>query len=116
LSQVVRDFTRKGLHERKKRMATDYDAPRKNDDDHESIEALKERIPEKTAGATDVDEGDHGEGFLDAENVIPEDLEVIVLPPQEDEFTCTECFIVKHHSQLSPSAKKGKPVCLECAG
>jgi hypothetical protein len=36
------------------------------------------------------------------------------LPPQDDEFTCSECFIVKHHSLLS--AKKGKfgKVCVEC--
>ena len=27
-------------------MATDYDAPRKTDDDSESIEALKERVPD----------------------------------------------------------------------
>ena len=28
-------------------MATDYDAPRKTEDDSESIEALKERVPDK---------------------------------------------------------------------
>lgn len=93
-------------------MATDYDAPRKNDDDHESIEAIKDRIPEKSAGATDVDEGEHGEVFL-APETIQDDLEVVVLPPQEDEFTCTQCFIVKHHSLLSRKTKSG-PVCIEC--
>lgn len=94
-------------------MATDYDAPRKNDDDTESIEAIKERIPDKASSATDVDE-DHGEGFA-VPDVISEDLDVMVLPPQDDEFTCSECFIVKHHSLLS--AKKGKygKVCMECA-
>lgn len=94
-------------------MATDYDAPRKNDDENESIEAIKERIPDKLTGSVDIDESDSGEGFSIPE-VIAEDLDVVVLPPQEDEFTCTECFIVKHHSLLS--AKKGKygKVCLEC--
>ena len=43
-------------------MATDYDAPRKNDDDTESIEAIKERNPDKSAAAVDVDE-DHGESL-----------------------------------------------------
>jgi hypothetical protein len=95
-------------------MATDYDAPRKNDDENESIEAIKERIPDKLTGSVDIDESDTGEGFSIPE-VIAEDLDVVVLPPQEDEFTCTECFIVKHHSLLS--SKKGKygKVCLECA-
>ncbi len=32
-------------------MATDYDAPRKTEDDSESIEALKERVPDKLSGA-----------------------------------------------------------------
>ena len=31
-------------------MATDYDAPRKTEDDTESIEALKERVPDKMSG------------------------------------------------------------------
>ncbi|MEY4980748.1 MAG: hypothetical protein RL174_86 [Actinomycetota bacterium] len=95
-------------------MATDYDAPRKNDDENESIEAIKERIPDKLTGSVDIDESDSVEGFSIPE-VIAEDLDVVVLPPQEDEFTCSECFIVKHHSLLS--SKKGKygKVCLECA-
>jgi hypothetical protein len=95
-------------------MATDYDAPRKNDDENESIEAIKERIPDKLTGSVDIDESDSAEGFSIPE-VIAEDLDVVVLPPQEDEFTCSECFIVKHHSLLS--SKKGKygKVCLECA-
>ena len=36
-------------------MATDYDAPRKTEDDSESIEALKERVPDKLSGAVDVE-------------------------------------------------------------
>jgi hypothetical protein len=93
-------------------MATDYDAPRKSDDDTESLEAIKERIPEKIASSPDIDESEHGEGILSHE-VIAEDLEVVVLPAQEDEFTCSECFIVKHHSLLAKNKKNG-PVCTEC--
>ncbi len=40
-------------------MATDYDAPRKTDDDSESIEALKERVPDKMSGAVDVEDADN---------------------------------------------------------
>ena len=94
-------------------MATDYDAPRKNDDDTESIEAIKERIPDKSAAAVDVDE-DHGESFS-IPDVVSEDLDVVVLPAQEDEFTCSECFIVKHKSLLAPKKGKYGKVCMECA-
>ena len=43
-------------------MATDYDAPRKNDDEAESIEALKERVPDKMSGGGD---GEDEEKFLE---------------------------------------------------
>jgi hypothetical protein len=93
-------------------MATDYDAPRKNDDDTESIEAIKERVPDKVASSIDSEDGDHIEGFGLQEHM-PDELDVVVIPPQEDEFTCVECFIVKHHSLLSRKTKGG-PVCIEC--
>jgi uncharacterized protein (DUF885 family) len=94
-------------------MATDYDAPRKNDDDTESIEAIKERIPDQLTGSVDVDEADAAEGFA-IPDVVAEDLDVVVLPPQDDEFTCTECFIVKHHSLLSNRKGKYGKICVEC--
>jgi hypothetical protein len=94
-------------------MATDYDAPRKNDDDAESLDAIKERIPAKTGGTVDVDEADHGDFTLP--DVVSEDLDVVVVPPQTDEFTCSECFIVKHRSMLAPKKGKFGEVCVECA-
>jgi hypothetical protein len=95
-------------------MATDYDAPRKSDDDNESIEVLKERVPDKLGSSVDVDEVDAVDAFAVIPDVV-EDLDVVILPPQDDEFTCSECFIVKHHSMLS--SKKGKygKQCTECA-
>lgn len=95
-------------------MATDYDAPRKTDDDNESIDAIKERVPDKLAVSLDVDEADGIDGFS-VQEVVNEELDVVVLPPQDDEFTCSECFIVKHHTMLA--AKKGKygKLCTECA-
>ena len=57
----------------------------------------------------------HGEGFA-IPDVVSEDLDVVVLPPQDDEFTCSECFIVKHHSLLSPKKGKYGKVCIECEG
>lgn len=111
--KVVRDYTRFITNIERTGMATDYDAPRKNDDDHESIEAIKEGIPEAGSGAeTDVRALEEAFGFNP--ELISEDLDgVTVVPPQEDEFTCSECFIVKHHSLLSRKKKTG-PVCVEC--
>jgi hypothetical protein len=96
-------------------MATDYDAPRKTDDDNESIEALKERVPDKLSGSVDVDDADNPGSFeLEGGDLSDLDLDVVVLPPQADEFTCVECFLVKHRSQIDHQSKLGA-ICLECA-
>jgi hypothetical protein len=96
-------------------MATDYDAPRKTDDsDSESIEALKERVPDKMSGVVDDDTDNPGSFELAGQDLSDVDLDVVVLPPQVDEFTCVECFLVKHRSQLDHETKLG-PVCVECA-
>ncbi|GGE88080.1 dUTPase [Mycetocola zhadangensis] len=96
-------------------MATDYDAPRKTDDDSESIEALKERVPDKLSGSVGDEDADNPGGFdLPGADLSDLDLDVVVLPPQADEFTCVECFLVKHRSQIDHESKLG-PVCLECA-
>ena len=93
-------------------MATDYDAQRKNDDDTESLEAIKERIPAKPTLSED--ESDEVDSFT-MPDVVNEELEVVVLPIQENEFTCVQCFLVKPQSQLETKTKLG-PVCSECAG
>ncbi len=96
-------------------MATDYDAPRKTDDDSESIEALKERVPDKLSAVIDVEDADNPGSFdLPGADLSDLDLDVVVLPPQADEFTCVSCFLVKHRSQLLEESKLG-PVCAECA-
>ena len=96
-------------------MATDYDAPRKNDDDSESIEALKERVPDKMSGVVDVDDSDNPGGFeLPGADLSDLDLDVVVLPPQADEFTRVNCFLVKHRSQNEHQTKLGS-ICLECS-
>src|SRR5699024_10646334 len=43
------------------------------------------------------------------------ELFVRVLPKQNDEFTCMECFLVRHRSQLA-SEEGGVPICTDCAG
>jgi len=98
-------------------MATDYDAPRKTDEDdaEDSIEELKSRRVDKGASSVDVDEAEQAEGFeLPGADLSGEELSVRVIPRQADEFTCTECYLVHHRSQLA-SDKGGKMVCRECA-
>ena len=96
-------------------MATDYDAPRKNDDDSESIEALKDRVPDAAAASIDVDDADNPGSFeLAGADLSDVELDVVVLPPQADEFTCISCFLVKHRSQIDHEEKLGA-ICLECA-
>ncbi|WP_295701514.1 DUF4193 domain-containing protein [Lapillicoccus sp.] len=98
-------------------MATDYDAPRKTDDDlsEDSIEELKARRVDKSSSSVDVDETDQAEGFeLPGADLSGEELSVRVLPRQADEFTCDQCFLVHHRSQLAKEVK-GQMVCRDCA-
>ncbi|HET8601436.1 MAG TPA: DUF4193 domain-containing protein [Segeticoccus sp.] len=98
-------------------MATDYDAPRKTDDDlnEDSIEELKSRRVDKNSSSVDVDEAEQAEGFeLPGADLSGEELSVRVLPRQADEFTCSRCFLVHHRSQLAKEVG-GQPVCRDCA-
>jgi hypothetical protein len=98
-------------------MATDYDAPRKTDDElgEDSIEELKSRRVDKGASTVDVDEADLAESLeLPGADLSGEELSVRVLPRQADEFTCTNCFLVHHRSQLA-SEKNGVLTCRDCS-
>lgn len=97
-------------------MATDYDAPRKTDDElsEDSLEELKARRREKSAVAVE-DEAELAESYeLPGADLSNEELSVRVLPRQADEFTCSRCFLVHHRSQLA-QAKKGQLICRDCA-
>jgi hypothetical protein len=97
-------------------MATDYDAPRKSDDSSadESIEELKARRSDRTAAAVDVDETEMAETLeLPGADLSDKNLEVRVVPKQSDEFTCAECFLVHHMSQLADSEHM---ICSDCLG
>src|SRR3954470_24754059 len=68
------------------RMATDYDAPRKNEEDQseESIEELKARRHDKNSGKVDEDEAEAAESFeLPGADLSHEELAVEVMPRQE---------------------------------
>ena len=97
------------------RMATDYDAPRKTDEEtsEESIEELKARRHDKNSGKVDEDEAEAAEAFeLPGADLSHEELAVEVKPKQEDEFTCMSCFLVHHRSQLADAKKL---ICKDCA-
>lgn len=90
-------------------MATDYDTPRKTDDDvdSDSLEELKARRNDKSASAVDVDEFEAAEGLeLPGADLSNEELAVRVLPKQQDEFTCMSCFLVHHRSQAGPGEER----------
>ncbi len=98
-------------------MATDYDAPRKTDEElnEDSIEELKARRLDKNSGKVDEDEVEAAESFeLPGADLSHEELSVQVLPRQSDEFTCSQCFLVHHRSQLA-SERNGQLICQDCA-
>lgn len=98
-------------------MATDYDAPRKTEEElnEDSLEELKARRLDKNSGKVDEDEVEAAETFeLPGADLSHEELSVQVLPRQEDEFTCTSCFLVHHRSQLAAD-RNGQLICMDCA-
>ena len=98
-------------------MATDYDAPRKTDEEmsEDSLEELKSRRADKNSGKVDEDEVEAAESFeLPGADLSHEELTVRVLPRQADEFTCFSCFLVKHRSQIAV-VRNGHAYCVDCA-
>lgn len=99
-------------------MATDYDAPRRTDADDlttDSLEELKARRAEGTAAQVDEDEIEAAESFeLPGADLSGEELSMRVVPLQNNEFTCSECFLVQHQNRLAKMVD-GMPVCTECA-
>jgi hypothetical protein len=99
-------------------MATDYDAPRKNEEElnEDSIEELKTRRTDKQSAAVDEDEAEAADSYeLPGADLSGEELLVRVLPAQADEFTCASCFLVRHRSQIARE-KNGLLYCKECEG
>ncbi len=98
-------------------MATDYDAPRKTDEEEneESLENVKAQHASKVSSSVDADEADLNESLeLPGADLSDESITVMVIPKQADEFTCSKCFLVNHRSTLAKETKDG-PVCGDCA-
>lgn len=97
-------------------MATDYDAPRKTDEElsEDSLEELQGRV-KTAAGGVDEDETEIAESLeLPGADLSNEALTVQVVPKQEDEFTCSVCFLVHHRSRLAEESG-GRLICRDCA-
>lgn len=100
-------------------MATDYDAVRTEvaESQHESLQALKSASsPDARSVVLELDEADNVDGVeLPGADLSGEELAVIVVPEQDDEFTCYSCFLVRHRSQIARE-KGGHSYCTECEG
>ena len=97
-------------------MAQDYDSPRNKDEDEES--RARELGKGSRSSSTDMDDDENAiaEDYeLPGADLSNEDASVTVIPMQGDEFICSQCFLVKHRSQLAYVTDDGQPVCEECA-
>jgi hypothetical protein len=98
-------------------MATDYDASRKTEEEQkeESLETLQmaSATGDKNSGRIDEDEAEAAESFeLPGADLSHEELSIEVRPKQDNEFTCTSCFLVQHPSMRdTPTAD----LCRDCA-
>ena len=98
-------------------MATDYDSPRKTDDDltEDSLQELQARRMDQSSSTIDIDPDEVAESLeLPGADLSNEELSFRVIPRQADEFTCSRCFLVHHRSQLAED-RNGQLVCRECA-
>jgi hypothetical protein len=98
-------------------VATDYDKPRTTDtmgepDTEPTLRALTAQRADSAANLGD--DTDPVERLLDLpeDDLSGEELTVPLLLRQDNEFTCSSCYLVRHHSQL---ADEKKMVCDECA-
>ena len=90
-------------------MATDYDSPRKTDDEltEDSLQELQARRMDKSSTTIDVDPDDVAESLeLPGADLSNEELSFRVIPRQADEFTCSRCFLVHHRSQLAEDTRR----------
>jgi hypothetical protein len=98
-------------------VATDYDTPRKTDEElhEESLEELKAKRSDAQSGQIDVDEAEAAENLeLPGADLSGEQLAVRVVPRQVDEFTCSRCYLIHHMTQLA-KGEGAKAICKDCA-
>ncbi|EEI16760.1 DUF4193 domain-containing protein [Corynebacterium lipophiloflavum] len=95
-------------------MTTDYDAPRRRIDDDIEADSLEGLKAAEVAGSSMDDEGEIVDSFeLPAQDLSGEELNVTVIPRQEDEFTCSSCFLVQKKNRLAYQ-EGDTAICLDC--
>jgi hypothetical protein len=77
----------------------------------EPVESIQDILVKQEAQAEEGEEEDESLLNLSREERL-EPLAVKVVPPQPTEFICSNCFLVKHRSQLKD---KAKVLCRDCA-
>ncbi|MEJ5919717.1 MULTISPECIES: DUF4193 domain-containing protein [unclassified Corynebacterium] len=98
-------------------MAVDYDSPRTREEDGittDSLEGLQAASEEKRID--DTDDGEIVEPFdIPVADLTGEELEIDVVPAQENEFTCGSCFLVMNRKMIAHDPGDGFPICRDCA-
>ncbi len=99
-------------------MATDYDAPRTSEENHQenTLAEFKNHRPTVGSSVVDEDEAEAADLFdLPGADLSSEEISVQILPAQADEFTCASCFLVRHRSQIAHT-KDALLFCRDCEG
>lgn len=82
-------------------------------DDEEEVDAPESSLDELLAKRAEEKDDDEDDSVIEmTREERAESLAIKVLPQQADEFTCRNCFLVKHRSQL---ADRKKMFCKDCA-
>jgi hypothetical protein len=98
-------------------MAQDYDEMRPDvaeasDANLKSLQTMN--APDARNVAADLDYADETDGVtLPGADLSGEELVIAVIPQGEDEFTCAECFLVRHRSQIA-RVKGSLRFCRDC--
>jgi hypothetical protein len=95
----------------------DYDSPRRPaiETDGEGTDELIARSAAARSPERDLDEVELTDALeLPDADASGEELTAPVVPMRSDEFRCTRCFLVHHHSRLA-ARPDGQDVCQDCA-
>lgn len=98
-------------------MAQDYDEVRpdvaeRSEETLKNVQALD--APNAQTVVEELDEADPVDGQELPGAIIDDELVVRVRPQSQNEFTCGECFLVRHHSMLA-GEEDGVLICRDCA-
>ena len=83
-----------------------------DEEEEQTVDASLDELLAKRAEEKGEEEEEESILDLERDDEKSESLAVKVLPKQQDEFVCKNCFLVKHRSQL---ADKKRMFCRDCA-